>query len=334
MKISVSHRPPGPRLSSWIVVVMLATVSVPAAVTLMTVRSPGTLEMASSNSTPYGYTWSLLLFVVPIMVIAFGFLPRKEAEFPRKAFWWTIGILVPFGFATDFFFASRFFIFSNAGATLQIGAPALIKPVPIEEYVFYLAGFIATLLIYLWLDEYWLAAYNVPDYRMESKKIDRLLRFHSPSLILGLILIVGAVVYKKALSPIREGFPEYFTFLVLVAFVPSVSFFPIARRFINWRAFSLTLFFILLISLLWEATLAVPYQWWDYQPKQMIGLRIGAWAGLPIEAVCVWIAVTYSTVIVFEIVKLWQASEKPAKDAILGSKSSPKGRERELIRRR
>jgi hypothetical protein len=211
---------------------------------------------------------------------------------------------------------------------LQIGAPALHKPVPIEEYVFYLAGFIATLLIYLWLDEYWLAAYNVPDYRMESKRIDRLLRFHPPSLILGLILIVAAVVYKKALSPIREGFPEYFIFLVFAAFVPSASFFPTVRRFINWHAFSFTLFFILLISLLWEATLAVPYQWWDYQPKQMIGLRIGAWAGLPIEAVGVWIAVTYATVTVFEIVKLWQASEKPMKDAFLGLKNSPRRHEK------
>jgi hypothetical protein len=52
----------------------------------------------------------------------------------------------------------------------------------------------------------------------------------------------------------------------------------------------------------------------------MIGLRIGAWAGLPIEAVCVWIAVTYATVIVFETVKLWQASDKPPKDAFLGLK--------------
>jgi hypothetical protein len=313
----------GPRLSAWIVVVMLAMVAVPATVTLMTVRTPATLEIATSNPTPLGYTWSLLLFLVPIMVIGFGFLPRKEAKFPRKAFLWTIGILVPLGFATDFFFASRFFIFPNAGATLQIGAPALHKPVPVEEYIFYLAGFVATLLIYLWLDEYWLAAYNIPDYRMESSKIDRLLRFHTPSIVLGIILIVAAVVYKKLLSPIPEGFPEYFTFLVLVAFVPGISFFPTARRFINWRAFSLTLFLILLVSLLWEATLAVPYQWWDYQPRQMIGLRISAWAGLPIEAVCVWIAVTYATAIVFEIVKLWQASDKPALHAFLGIKNSP-----------
>jgi hypothetical protein len=74
------------------------------------------------------------------------------------------------------------------------------------------------------------------------------------------------------------------------------------------------------VSLLWEATLALPYQWWGYQPERMVGLFIGAWAGLPIEAVCVWVAVTYTTVIVFEVVKLWQASEKPARAAFLGLK--------------
>lgn len=309
------------RLSAWIVVIMLGMVAVPATITLESVRSPATILMTNSDPTPYGYTWSLLLFLVPIVVIAFGFLPREEVKIPRKAFWWTIGILVPLGFATDFFFASRFFLFPNAGATLRIDAPALHKPVPVEEYVFYLTGFIAVLLIYLWLDEYWLAAYNVADYRMESKKIDRLLRVHPPSVILGIALIAAAVVYKKAFSPIREGFPEYFTFLVLAAFVPAAGFFPTARRFINWRAFSLTLFLILLVSLLWEATLAVPYQWWDYQPKQMIGIRIGAWSGLPVEAVCVWIAVTYATAIIFEVVKLWQASERTAKDVFLGLKS-------------
>jgi len=316
-------RSPGPRLSAWIVAVMLAMVFVPAAITLNAVHSPASIRMTSANPTPYGYTWSLLLFLVPIVVIAFGLLPREEVKIPRKAFWWTIGILVPVGFATDFFFASRFFIFLNPGATLQIGAPALHKPVPVEEYVFYLTGFMAVLLIYLWLSEYWLAAYNIADYRTESKKIDRLLQFHPTSMIVGILLVGGAIFYKKIFSPVPEGFPGYFTFLVAVGFVPAIPFFPIARRFINWRAFSLTLFFILLVSLLWEATLAVPYQWWDYRPKQMLGLRIGAWSNLPIEAVCVWIAVTYATAIVFEIVKLWQASERPFKHAFLGTRKSP-----------
>jgi hypothetical protein len=97
-----------------------------------------------------------------------------------------------------------------------------------------------------------------------------------------------------------------------------MSFFSTARSLINWLAFSLTLFIIVLVSLLWEATLAVPYQWWGFQPAQMIGLFIGAWAHLPIEEVCLWIAVSYATVIVFEIFKLWQASGKKAKHAFLG----------------
>jgi len=314
------HPLPRPRLSAWMVAAMLATVVLPAALTLARVRSPAKLQMTSPDPTPQGYTWSLLLFLVPIGAVAFGFLPRKDMQFPRRAFWRTLAILVPLGFATDFLFASRFFVFPNAGATLRLGAPALHRPVPIEEYAFYLAGFVADLLLYLWLDEYWLAAYGVPDYPRASKQMDRLIRFHRPSAILGVALIGAAVAYKKLFSPVREGFPEYFTFLVAVSFVPAAGFFPTARGLINWRAFSLTLFFILLVSLLWEVTLAVPYQWWGFQPKQMLGLFIGAWAGLPIEEVCLWIAVTYTTVIVFEVVKLWQASGKPATEAFLGLK--------------
>jgi hypothetical protein len=55
------------------------------------------------------------------------------------------------------------------------------------------------------------------------------------------------------------------TFLIAGGIVPAVSFFASARSFINWRALSLTLFMILLISMFWEATLAVPYGWWGYQ---------------------------------------------------------------------
>jgi hypothetical protein len=314
----VSRRDPSPRLSAWIVAAMLAMIAVPAAITLHTVSSPGTLQVSSSNPTPYGYTWSLLLFIVPIVVIGFWFLPAEGVEIPRRAFWRTIAVLVPLGFGLDFFFAHRFFVFPNSGATLGIGAPALGAPVPVEEYIFYFTGFLCVLLMYVWLDEFWLAAYNVPDYAGASQKISRLFQFHVKSAIVGVVLIVAAVIYKKMFSAVPDGFPSYFTFLVVGAVVPSMRFFPTARSFINWRAFSLTLFLIVLISLLWEATLAVPYEWWGFQPAQMTGLFIGAWAGLPIEEVCLWIAVSYATVIVFEIFKLWQASGKKAKHAFLG----------------
>lgn len=61
------NNPPGPRQSGWIVVAMLM---VPAAITVHTVRSPAILRMTNANPTPFGYTCSLLLFLVPIVVIA------------------------------------------------------------------------------------------------------------------------------------------------------------------------------------------------------------------------------------------------------------------------
>jgi hypothetical protein len=229
---------------------------------------------------------------------------------------------VPLGFLLDFVFAQWFFEYPNHGATLGISAPALGRPVPIEEYIFYFTGFLTVLLLYVWLGEFWLAAYNVIDYPGEAKKVSRLLQFHPWSLVGAAVLIAAAWFYKKhfALADDRPGFPGYFTFLVAGALLPAVSFFPVAKRFINWRALSLTLFFMLLVSLIWEATLAVPYQWWNFQHRQMTGLFVSAWSALPIEEVCVWIAVTYATAIVFEVVKVWLASERPVREAMLGAK--------------
>ena len=89
-------------------------------------------------------------------------------------------------------------------------------------------------------------------------------------------MLVGAVAFavgfcckKFAPGVDHEGFPGYFLFLTAVALGPSVFFFPLAQPFINWRAFSLAALFILFLSLFWEATIAVPYQWWDFQHPQM-----------------------------------------------------------------
>jgi hypothetical protein len=302
---------------------MLAMVVIPAALTLHSVHSPGTLTLGP-NPSPHGYSWSLLLFIIPIVTISCWFLPSEGLEIPQRAFWKTIGILVPLGWLLDFIFAQWFFCYPNSKATLGILAPALGPWVPIEEYVFYFTGFIAVLLLYVWLSEYWLAAYSVADYPAEARAMRGLIQFHPTSLILAVVLIGAALLYKKEFAPLeaREGFPGYFTFLVGGALVPAMSFYPVARRFINWRAFSLTLFFMLLVSLLWEATLALPYGWWNFQHRQMIGLFIGAWSDLPIEEVCVWIAVAYATTIVFEVVKVWQASGRRAKEAFLGASVS------------
>ena len=314
---------PSPRASFWLILAMLAMVAVPAAITLHTVRVSLLMAVVPADSSPYGYTVSLLLFIVPIIVIAFWLIPQEEIKVSKKTFWWTIALLFPVGALLDFFFARYFFYFPNMQATLGIKAPALGGGVPIEEYVFYLTGFLAVLLLYIWLDEYWLSAYTVPIDASERISFARLLQLHPQSIVLAIFVILAAILYKRNHG--GPGFPGYFTFLALTALLPSSMFLPMARPVINWRALSLTMFMIVLISSLWEVTLAVPYGWWNFRDEQMIGIRITAWARLPVEEVFVWVAVTYSTVIVYEILKRWKASGRTLIHALTGLHASAGG---------
>ena len=140
---------PSPRFSSWLVAAIFAMIVVPAAFTLHTVRlsalNPTTATIPGAS--PHGYTVSLLLFIIPFLVIALWFLPQEGVRISKKSFAWTIGLLFPIGAGLDFFFARYFFTFPNQSATLGIKAPALGFPVPIEEYVFYLTGFLCVLLL-------------------------------------------------------------------------------------------------------------------------------------------------------------------------------------------
>lgn len=311
------------RLGPWVVLLMLAMVCSPIVVTLGTVHAPGVLQVNSANPTPYGYTWSLLMFIIPIIVVGAWLIPHTHVVVPRRAFWCTALSLSSIGGMLDFFLAHRFFVFPNRLATLQVNVPAVGAHVPIEEFFFYITGFVAILLIYIWLDEYWLYAYNIPDYKSASGSIVQLIGVHPHSTILALALISGSVAYKKLLSAAPDGLPEYFIFLVLCGLVPAIGFFPVARPFINWRALSLTLFIVLPICLVWEATLAIPYGWWGYQQSRMIGLKVDAWSGLPIEAIFVWIAVSYGAVIFYEIAKIWLYSDRMMGDIFFGRRPSP-----------
>jgi hypothetical protein len=328
-----------PRSSFLTVLLVLAMLAAPAAFTLHRVHVSAVVDVASPHSSPYGYTASLTLFIVPILVIGGWLVPRDEIRISRKSFLITMSLLIPLGVLLDFFFVHRFLSFPNPAATLGIPAPALgpcsnchvfvgtpdhviVGSVPIEEYIFYFTGFITVLLLYIWLDEYWLCAYSVDSTDVLRTNFYRLLRFHPESLMWAVVLISGSIACRHLYDYRHhgaEGFPGYFLFLVIASLGPSTALFPAAMPVVNWRAFSLVMFLMLLTSLLWEATLGVPYGWWDYQPSEMMGIFINAWGRLPIEAVCVWLAVSFQTIIVYEIVKRWQSSGRKARYAFLGS---------------
>src|SRR4051812_18709658 len=174
-----------------VIFAIAAALIVPAAIALRTVIHPVVLQATSEDPTPLGYTWSLLLFVIPVAALGWWFACRPDLQFPRKAFWRTIGVLTPVGVLLDLLFGNAFFIFPNKAATLGLDVPAIGGAIPVEEFVFYLTGFMLVLLSYIWCDEYWMAAYNVPHYETAAAGIPRIVRFHFGSVILGIVLIAA-----------------------------------------------------------------------------------------------------------------------------------------------
>ncbi len=293
-------------------------VLVAAALTLLRVKQGVTPPPVADDPTPLGYTWSLLLFILPLgwLLAWFGSHPRLGDQ--KKAFRTTLLILLPLGFLLDFFFAHTFFNFPNQGAVLGIEVPGIGGGIPIEEFVFYLSGFVFVLLLYVWSDEVWMDRYNPEHSKDDLEKMGKIVHFHWQSVVTAVVLLAAAVVYKKFLSQDPEGFPSYWAYLLAAAFVPSAGFFRSVRLFINWRAFSFTFLLMMLISLMWEASLASPFGWWGYQGDAMMGIFITAWSRLPVEAVFVWLVVTYTTVIIYEVVTLIQASDKSLREVLFG----------------
>lgn len=297
------------------------TVLIAAGLTLARVRLSVTSPPVDSDPTPLGYTWSLVLFVLPILYLAFWFLFESGYRLQKRAFLTTVALLVPVGFVLDLLFAHTFFTFENTGAVTGIEIPGRGGGIPIEEFVFYATGFLFVLLLYVWCDEIWMGRYNLPLSDERYQRTGGVLRFHKESVIVALALLALAVVYKRFLAADPSGFPWYWAYLLAAAFIPAAGFYLAMRPLINWRAFSFTFVLVLLISLMWEVSLAAPYRWWGYQSDRMMGIFIVAWSRLPLEAVFVWLAVTYTTVIVYEVVSLWLASERKLMRLMLGERA-------------
>ena len=306
------------RHAATVVAYIIIVLVIPVILTLHCVVEPAQLTLSSDNPTPFGYTISLSLFLFPVLAIIWWFFRNPRVSFQKTAFLWTISLLIPTGIMLDVLFGNKFFVFENHNAVLGFAIPAVGGDIPIEEFVFYILGFTTVLLIYIWCDEFWLEKYNVSDYYSESKNVHRLLQFDFFSLIIGALLIIAAIIYKKLFSGEPAGFPWYFIYITTVALIPSMAFYPSARHFINWRAFSVTFLIIVLTSLIWEVTLALPYQWWGFQHHVMLGFYIGAWQNLPIEEIIVWFSVSYASVIIYEVIKIWQASNKTIMQAFMG----------------
>ena len=72
------------RRAPYVIFAIAAVLVIPAAIALRSVIHPVVLQVTSDNPTPLGYTWSLLLFIIPIGALGWWFSCRPDLQFPKK----------------------------------------------------------------------------------------------------------------------------------------------------------------------------------------------------------------------------------------------------------
>lgn len=294
---------------------IMLVVVVPAAITLERILESALVFTPTHHASPRGYTISLIIFVLPVVVLLNWFWRfHAVADFRRVAFRQTAMFLVPTGFFLDIVLGNFLLRFPNKGATIDFNLWGFDfsdwrfhRTLPIEEFAFYVLGFLAMLLVYIWCDEVWLSRYNDKAYDDNRLHPKYLIQVHLGRIWPALVAFAMAFIWKKyGPHTHHEGWPMYFMFLLGAALVPALVFYPAVRAFVNWQALSLTTAWLLLTSLLWEVTLAMPFGWWAYNHKYMMGLHVSAWHNLPVEAVFVWLVVTFAATFLYETLKLRQ----------------------------
>jgi hypothetical protein len=271
------------------------------------------------------YFTSLALWGIPIFYLwpVFLAITAEGTGRRRKALRWSAGTIVGLGIVLDFLLGYLTLRFPGCSAPPGTGPylwclPAVGGRIPVEELLFYAMGPVAMVLVYACADELWLSRYNPPDDLLDLKLIQ-------PSRNL-IIAAAGAAVAALVLWRVNGTFPTYFVFLAGGALLPAIFFYRAIGNLTNWPAFAVTLLYVLVTSLIWEVTLAIPRQWWGYEPSGMIGVMIAAWsrgdAIFPVEAAFVWIFAPFSCILIYEFAKALMRHPRPTIVALFGSRGS------------
>lgn len=273
------------------------------------------------------YFVSLLLWVIPILCVLPRFFAFAESPYRRHiAVAYTALYILVLGAILDFVFGGVVLKFDQPDKYIVPPIRAIGGSVPIEEFLFYATGGLAIVLVYFWADEYWLSAYNVRCRRELIPRPGFLIKFSPLALLTAVVLFAAGIVAKALLTGVLS-IPIYFTFLVAIAFTPAVVLFEALKGLVNWRAFSFTALYVMLTSVTWEVTLGIPNFWWRYQEWGMIGKTIDAFsyhdkdgttAIFPIEALLVWIAVSFSVILFYEAVKAYRYDTRPRGQRLFG----------------
>jgi lycopene cyclase domain-containing protein len=301
----------------------MAVVAMAAAIAMHPItRSPAPEPIL--DASPHGYTWSLALFVLPVVAILVWLVrfPKPDLWKPLTA---TAGVVLPTYFLLDILFGRTFFTFPNSAATVR-GAmvwgyrwgEGWDRTIPMEEFLFYTFGFLAILLYYAWCSWSWLGLYHIHAKEgCDDAPRKPLVRFEGRWLLV-VAGVFGLALLGKKLGPHPEGFPGYFLFMVAVIVVPCTFLYRGVRPLVNVPAFMTMIQALLFVSLLWEVTLGLPYGYWGYNPEQMIGIQLRPWSNLPIEEPLLWFTAGWANVTILQVFRIRFATGRPLREILFG----------------
>jgi hypothetical protein len=268
------------------------------------------------------YFTSLTLWGIPILYLwpVFNMITADGTGRRRRALRLSAGMIVVLGVVLDFLFGHLTLRFPGCSEPPGAGPyllclPAVRGSVPVEELLFYAMGPVAMVLVYACADERWLSRYNPKDDLLDLRLIQL-----SPRLAM---VATGAALTALILWRVNGTFPTYFAFLAAGAVLPAMFLYRTIGNLTNWPAFAVTVLYVLVTSLIWEVTLAIPRQWWNYEPSGMIGLTITAWSRgddiFPVEAAAVWLFAPFSSTLMYEFAKAFTHHPRTTKAALFGS---------------
>jgi hypothetical protein len=273
------------------------------------------------------YLVSLLLWLVPVCLLLPRFLRnthrgsrRRQALFASASYIFLAGVVL------DFAFGAVILSFDCPGRYL-VCLRAIGGKIPIEEYLFYILGGFAVVLVYVWADMHWLAAYNVRKREQLIPAPGHLIELSPRVAITAAAMLAAGLLWRVYHLRISHTsiehwwtvIPIYYTFLMAFAFLPLIAMYRGVVEFINWRAFSFTGLYVFLTAAIWEVTLGLPERWWGYQEKAVIGKSLAAFSrqkSYPIEALFVWIAVVFIGVFFYEFWEAYYYDPRPPKDKL------------------
>ena len=326
-------------IAVWVLAVVLA-------VFLIDVPEVGPIWQNDNYHHTFGYTYSLVLLFLPLAFLVRWYFESRDVLDLRALMRQIVWIVVFSAFSwivLDILFANLLFSFpdknAHVHATLVPGYlwsgscstisslwnfPGCYFPrsIPLEEILFYLGGAALLTLMYMWASEDFYSEYTLPrpEYTRQAKAVGPLVYWNKWFLVAAITLAVLGVLIKKFgwWHPYHAGLPYYLFAELLIVFLPLAALYTRVRTFTNPRAFIFVMLVHVLVSVIWETTLALPFGWWNYRPYAMMGIFIEAWSRLAIEATGLWLSVGWASMFTYEATKIKVVTGKTWRAVLFG----------------